>query len=1267
MGKPNRCQVKTLFRTGNEGEEGLDLSGKVIAGAAQALQRHGNQALEFDDKGESQARAGKFPESKLGRALPPSSRHGQGSASEKVEERKAFAKWNRSSPRRKEVPLQMLFIRAFVALLVFPQLATIFTGDKEALSLVGLAQARVLPISEPGRRIRAGRDEQLSVGNFVKSAGKTRRVHDDHLRTKQLPTTVVEDERKRLEPGSKSEGGRGSPSLVERSSPINIVVLKQDQNGQNASRPAPSPRWGHSASYLPSHDVVLFVGGQTDKNGSVTNDVFGLDLSPLSSNASSPDASSSKLWTRLSSEGLPPHAFASSAVTKDSQPDSIERLWVVGGLTENCAVDAPMYMWSTLTGDWRNGTWTTPTVHNAPPRRKGAKAIQVPPSTALGGSNSSSTSDITSFMVLGGVSDKSVCMAENGKKKSLDYHSLDFWSTNSTSFAPGNRSASFTPVQAVPMSVRSLALDKSMSDLSLVDYATVLIPGNPRANPNRPAHSDRVLFLGGRDTSGGIAPFDEFWVLELDTGNWERWNSTGDVPSGRIGHTAVRTTDGKIVVHGGYINGTNSTSTKQKPTNEIFVLDPSVTPAQWSRPSYGNGTTEAPARAFHTAVMANDVMIIGFGEGASSASGQESTGSVEFLHFMDTSNKEAWVWSDSVESLVSSRKKSAKAEASSQAQGVPPAAHPIGEAPDQEPAEVQPQGQAQAQDQNVAENSPAPSSGSTADTSAQKPSSQDAKPISTGGDASSISDSSTQSSPPSQDVGSNQDPAVTTRPADPQAPEEPPSYPMPSDGDSSSTSKGAIAGSVLGAAAAAATIGGLYAYKKRKDAQIHSGNGRGFGGGGGFSDSKFMEDGSRGPPVSSLWLNQPSNWASTATKSIKRAASSAAGLSTPGGKRSMLEDEVRDCDSMIIGIGAATAYNRSRRQKLRDMDTSEGSYTSAPKGTFHVLRNFRGAGSGKVVSREPQTDVVKELPEVDGAHASRLAVNQGTEPKGPRLGCDPAAATAAAASAGTLYAYGRSGSVESLGNSSVGSASHFSYPYLSAMHRPSLANLSTTSSSSLYSRRFERVVVGGVPTSGYATSQESESESEAENLPTRGIARGWSNPHLRIGDGVESLSDPDFSEASQGSPASSNFTLALDFSDATCGAEGQSGKGTISAMANGSICSSPFFPWENVAIQRPPKAVVMEKEETLVTTRSDTDSIDSRIVEEESFGTLPRSSSETLAPHRPAAQLEDEQMAATPLIDSLPRVAELERRLSREQKIKSSIKAQRSLLRVVNH
>ena len=822
------------------------------------------------------------------------------------------------------------------------------------------------------------RAEAPAVSGLLASSPITRALQEGVESRKRQQTTFAAAERLSTKGAFDVGSGNGPAENVDeqhvqpQQSVIEVSVVK------NAL--VPGPRWGHTAAFLPESNVVLFVGGQVPSGNDsvVTNDVFAMDLS----------ANSTQQWVQLSSKNLAPHAFAARAVTHRADGND-ERLFIIGGSTADCSPNASsVFMWK-AGKSWRDGQWSVPDLGNAadlPPRRRGARAMEVPTELGLSGKQAKEAMKKggSSIMLLGGTLDETTC----NRNGSSIYPSADVWTVVAGARPrPGRASRLAKP--APTMSARTLELDARMANMSVVDYSTVLLPSTD-------GQADRMLLLGGVDVDGSFAPFNQLWVLDLSSGLWTRMDTTNstatglDIPLGRVGHTATRTNNGTIIVHGGYI----SMESDRVPTSDVHVLDYTVTPAVWSKVA-STGGSAAPSRAFHTALMAGDIMVVGFGEeneggdsanpAAANAKQGSTASSSPPVHFLDTANPSGWTWSDSVSDVVTSRVQSESA----------PAAAPA-------------------------------SADAPTDPSSQDVGTDDGKAGETAED------------PQSKESQTSDQPAPDA--ADP--------APASDNGGGGVTPKQrntAVIASVLGAAAIAASLGGLYAAHKRREARA----GRDNDSMSGDKYERFSSAATPGPPVSSLWLHSPVAWANSAGKGLRRKASVASeallnknrssqrgpidGFSPNNSPFSVLSNYstpeqavgfqvIRNLppSSRLSIRRSQLAEQQAVREKLQSQERAEGDATELPDSFLHSILDDNEVRS--------QNDI-------------RRTVGGG--------GAVVGGAVAAMAAPHRAVSIVRASSTESLG--SLGAASHFSYPYLNAMHRPSLFDMSASSNGSPFS------------------------------------------------------------------------------------------------------------------------------------------------------------------------------------------------------------------------
>lgn len=239
-------------------------------------------------------------------------------------------------------------------------------------------------------------------------------------------------------------------------------------NGMHARRnetSTTSGRYGHSAVYLPYKRQVLFLGGQVGTRGSFfTNQVLSLDMT-LPYDARNPSAP-----PELAS-GLPPTAWAASTV------DAQQRVWVIGGITEDCDDEASAYLledgsqWKAVGKD-RKGAKA--------PRRRQAQAVAL-----------ADGSMEASIYVFGGIAESHTCSLET-----VGYLAMDSWNATDPDHAGSAQTTLWT---------------------SQPELQTVLPNGPPVSDyaAVRLQQTDSILYLGGQDASGRLMGFDR--ILQYNT------------------------------------------------------------------------------------------------------------------------------------------------------------------------------------------------------------------------------------------------------------------------------------------------------------------------------------------------------------------------------------------------------------------------------------------------------------------------------------------------------------------------------------------------------------------------------------------------------------------------------------------------------------------------------------------------------------------------------------------------------------------------------
>ncbi|WRT69614.1 uncharacterized protein IL334_006603 [Kwoniella shivajii] len=305
----------------------------------------------------------------------------------------------------------------------------------------------------------------------------------------------------------------------------------------------PAARWGHQAVYVKSKQAMYIVGGEVPTSGSqITNEVLVLPL-----NTTNPSFSTE------SSEGLPPHAFASMIATPDGSS-----LVVAGGITSSCDSDGTTHTFD-LDGD---DGWVSTNPNNFL-RRRGASAAYV--------EDSSGKQDM---MVVGGIADSYVCASSTHSYPAADVLSLPL------------SSSSLISSRSLPSSLTGSS--QAVSDFSL----TTDLNG-------------KIYLTGGQTSSGDFVDMTTVGVWD-STNGWTSQTTIGDVPSGRVGASLVAHPALDILIlHGG------STDSNGTPSNLLAFLN--TTSWSWSTPSNLQPPSSSAA-SYHTSVMTDQgVMITAFG------------------------------------------------------------------------------------------------------------------------------------------------------------------------------------------------------------------------------------------------------------------------------------------------------------------------------------------------------------------------------------------------------------------------------------------------------------------------------------------------------------------------------------------------------------------------------------------------------------------------------------------------------------------------------
>ncbi|WOO84148.1 uncharacterized protein LOC62_05G007669 [Vanrija pseudolonga] len=350
-------------------------------------------------------------------------------------------------------------------------------------------------------------------------------------------------------------------------------------------------RWGHQAVFVPSQNSIYVVGGEVAGTGTqITNDVLVLPL-----NSSSPS------WNLGPNTGLPAHAFASMALSRDGS-----NLVVTGGVTSSCGNDATTHSLSLGASAW---TSASPSSFI---RRRGTGAFSVDDGSAQG-----------EVVVVGGIVDNTVCSSSTAAYTASDVLKV-----------PMSSSA--------PVSSQKLPSGLTGSSLAVSDFALA------QANST-------VYLAGGRAADGSFVTLDTIGVWTA-SGGWTSQKVSGSIPVGRVGASLVaHPKQPYLVLYGGSEANTNGMT--YAPSTMLAVLD--TKSWQWSQPS---AIQAAPSNAvsYHSSVMTpQGVMVTAFGLGPQ---GTPVTSS-NFLDMRDSSvNNWKWEssWSKEMLQPVASHKSSNK-------------------------------------------------------------------------------------------------------------------------------------------------------------------------------------------------------------------------------------------------------------------------------------------------------------------------------------------------------------------------------------------------------------------------------------------------------------------------------------------------------------------------------------------------------------------------------------------------------------------------------
>jgi len=442
-----------------------------------------------------------------------------------------------------------------------------------------------------------------------------------------------------------------------------------DSHHHSASTFHPKTRWGAVAGFLPTHNAIVFSGGKIDSHGTLTNETLLLDMSPLEDLEQAAVNLKSPTWLKVNSSSVnhtyPGLQYAASTVsTKVCNGASDDSFWVIGGSTSDCSEqEVPMWRYNlqrhmnnTFSGQW------TPvfTGNQSQPRRSHGRAII--PAHGL------QRNRAAAMVVLGGHDEAQYCGTSTKAQEQQHDMTMDVWTLPSPFHdectTNSNLSKAIKHMDRNASTI-SLTMRGALKTVPAEDFAAVPLPIWPQKDSKTPP-SEPLVFIGGRDKRGELADMALPWVLDLAEGQWKRWLTVGDIPEPRVGHSVVHLKNGTLLMYGGYKADNHSTrKVEQFPTDEMYALDSTSHPGVWRRVQYNsppeNGI-EPSARAYHSALLVDDVLVVAFGQQSRGMGflqvSHEKRSSMQMSQvvFMETRDTAmGFRWTDNLGSIVAAR------------------------------------------------------------------------------------------------------------------------------------------------------------------------------------------------------------------------------------------------------------------------------------------------------------------------------------------------------------------------------------------------------------------------------------------------------------------------------------------------------------------------------------------------------------------------------------------------------------------------------------
>ncbi|GBB99631.1 hypothetical protein RclHR1_03590006 [Rhizophagus clarus] len=176
------------------------------------------------------------------------------------------------------------------------------------------------------------------------------------------------------------------------------------------------------------------------------------------------------------------------------------------------------------------------------------------------------------------------------------------------------------------------------------NYGAALLPNN------------NIIYMGG--FNGKVLPFNQIYLYDTINNNWSTRTTSGIVPSGRDGFSAIPGLDSqRIIIFGG-----NSTVTGYNLTIEDSLYEVNLINFEWSIPKISGQIPKS--RMYHRANVIGKYMVVSFGYGYDSSIESD-------ILLLDISNINEYIWTynfDSSYNSVSSSSPSQSTEQSSPTQ-----------------------------------------------------------------------------------------------------------------------------------------------------------------------------------------------------------------------------------------------------------------------------------------------------------------------------------------------------------------------------------------------------------------------------------------------------------------------------------------------------------------------------------------------------------------------------------------------------------------------